>query len=331
MNLLEVKNLSINFISEGIELPAVSDLSFEVKTGEILAIVGESGCGKSVTCLSLSRLVPQPPGIYSSGEIIYKGGKGDIDVLKLTIAHLREFRRHCISYIFQEPSVSLNPVFKIGDQIAESINLRGNFHGDMKTEICRLLSDVGIPEPAQKIKAYPHELSGGMQQRAMIAMALAGNPKILVADEPTTALDVTIQAQILELLREIRKNTGMTIILVTHNLGIVAEMADRVVIMYAGHSVESADTRTILANPLHPYTQALLEAVPKLGHSKNEVLNTIKGNVPSPSNYPKGCRFIGRCPLAESLNTEDINRCAKIIPEWREIRKGHFCRCHFSK
>ncbi len=332
MAMLDVKDLSVDFLVEGRKLPAVSNASFSVEKGEILALVGESGCGKSVSCMALARLVPAPPGVYSSGSITFNHADRKYDVLKLDKKNLREFRRHRISYIFQEPSASLNPVFRVGDQIAESILLRGDTDDSIKVieETVSVLRQVGIPEPEQKMKCYPHELSGGMQQRIMIAMALASKPDLLVADEPTTALDVTIQAQILELLREIRNQTGMSIILVTHNLGIVADMADRVVVMYAGHVVETANAKTILVEPLHPYTRALISAVPKLRH-QSEKLATIPGNVPSPANYPKGCRFFGRCQLADSLTADKQELCISTVPEISEKRKGHFCRCHYSK
>lgn len=331
MSLLEVKNLSIDFQVEGKWLPAVDDLSFQVNQGEILAIVGESGCGKSVTCMSLARLLPEPPARYSSGEIALH----DKPVLSLNKKDLRELRRHNISYIFQEPSVSLNPVYRVGDQIAEAILLRHDAkEADVNGEIIQLLDQVGIPEPESRMQCYPHELSGGMQQRIMIAMALAGKPDLLVADEPTTALDVTIQAQILDLLGEIRKNSDMSIILVTHNLGIVADMAERVVVMYAGHAVESAPTAEILKSPKHPYTKALLSAVPKLG-SPDERLTTIPGMVPSPADLPKGCRFFGRCPIADKekpgCDIEIIKNCSENIPKWEKIAEGHYCRCHYWK
>jgi peptide/nickel transport system ATP-binding protein len=331
LNILDVKNLSIEFQVDGEWLPAVTDLSFHVKKGEILAIVGESGCGKSVTCMSLARLLPEPPARFSSGQIQLHGKS----VLTMGKKDLRNLRRHNISYIFQEPSVSLNPVFRVGDQIAEAVLLRKDAkEANVKAEIIALLNQVGIPEPETRMRCYPHELSGGMQQRIMIAMALAGKPDLLVADEPTTALDVTIQAQILDLLCEIRKASGMSIILVTHNLGIVADMAERVVVMYAGHAVEAATTTEILKKTQHPYTKALLSAVPRLG-SHGEKLTTIPGMVPSPANLPTGCRFFGRCPLANPENPECdkelIKLCAKKIPEWKEIKQGHYCRCHCSK
>ena len=324
MPILEVNNLSVEFKVDGRWLQTVNDVSFSVEKGEIVALVGESGCGKSVTCMSLARLLPEPPARYSAGEIILHGKS----VLNLKKKELREIRRHNIGYIFQEPSSSLNPVFRVGDQIAEAVLLRKDARTtDVKSEVIDLLKQVGIAAPEERINSYPHQLSGGMQQRIMIAMALAGKPDILVADEPTTALDVTIQAQILDLLREIREKRKMSIILVTHNLGIVADMADRVIVMYAGHMIESAPTDELLKNPVHPYTKALLSAVPKLGHS-NRKLTTIPGNVPSPANFPEGCRFFGRCELAEQ---KDTDRCRKEIPEWKEITKGHFCRCHFSQ
>ena len=332
MPIAEVKNLSIEFKVDGKWLPAVNDVSFSIDSGEILALVGESGCGKSVTCMSLARLLPEPPARYTSGEIILKGK----NVLNLKKRALRDLRRHDISYIFQEPSVSLNPVFKVGDQIAEAIYLRNDSNKtDVKAEVIDLLTQVGIPAPEERVNAYPHELSGGMQQRIMIAMALAGKPDILVADEPTTALDVTIQAQIIDLLCELRKKRNMAIILVTHNLGIVAEMADRVVVMYAGHTAESAKTDELITNPYHPYTKSLLSAVPKLGHS-NERLTTIPGTVPSPANFPKGCRFYGRCDLANKIKKENNEEllCENSVPDWKQMEnkeKGHFCRCHYSQ
>jgi oligopeptide/dipeptide ABC transporter ATP-binding protein len=323
MNVLEVENLSVEFDVEGRSLPAVSDVSFSVGEGEILAIVGESGCGKSVTCMSLARLLPEPPARFAGGSITLAGKS----VLDLNPKALRELRRDNISYIFQEPTASLNPVFKVGDQIAEAVELR-NDGADVKSEVIELMRQVGIPAPEKRCESYPHEMSGGMQQRVMIAMALAGKPDLLVADEPTTALDVTIQAQILDLLREIRESTGMSIILVTHNLGIVADMADKVVVMYAGHTVESGETRSVIDSPIHPYTQALLEAVPKLGDPV-DTLNTIPGVIPSIENYPKGCRFFERCALAAKKTKEESALCETKLPEWRETTEGRYKRCHY--
>ena len=328
MSIVDVHNLSIEFKVDGRWVPAVNNISFNVEKGEILALVGESGCGKSVTCMSLARLLPEPPARYVSGEILLH----DQSVLTLKNRALREIRRHNIGYIFQEPSASLNPVFKVGDQIAEAVLLRKDASSsNVRAEVIELLQQVGISDSEKRINSYPHQLSGGMQQRIMIAMALAGKPDVLVADEPTTALDVTIQAQILDLLSEIRQKRNMSIILVTHNLGIVADMADRVVVMYAGHTVESAETEELMKNPKHPYTQALLSAVPKLGHS-DEKLTTIPGSVPSPANYPNGCRFFGRCALAEKMmKSEPDLLCEKSVPDWIATKKGHFCRCHYSK
>ena len=331
MNVLEVDNLSVDFRIDGKEYPAVSNVSFSLKKGEILALVGESGCGKSVTCMSLTRLLPEPPAHYSLKSRIILQGKS---VLDLNNKGLRKVRRENVSYIFQEPSSSLNPVFRIDDQIAEAIRLRPDgAQVDVKKEILELLTKVGIPDPVKRMRCYPHELSGGMQQRVMIAMALAGKPDILIADEPTTALDVTIQAQILDLLKSIRDQDNMSIILVTHNLGIVADMADRVIVMYAGNTVEEALAKETIFNPLHPYTKALIDAVPKLGAGQCR-LTTIPGTVPSPDNYPAGCRFFGRCSLADEKKLEGndlINLCKSKIPEWKEIKKGHFCRCHYLK
>ena len=332
MKVLEVENLSVEFRVEGKTLPVVSQLSFSLDRGEILAIVGESGCGKSVSCMSLTRLLPEPPAFYSDESSIKIDGKS---ILNLNKKELRKVRRENVSYIFQEPSSSLNPVFRIDDQIAEAILLRNDGHSaDVKGEIIDLLTRVGIPDPEKRMNCYPHELSGGMQQRVMIAMALAGKPDILIADEPTTALDVTIQAQILDLLKQIRERDRMSIILVTHNLGIVADMADRVIVMYAGHSLESASAQEIIFNPRHPYTKALMNAVPKLGTAEKSRLETIPGTVPSPEDYAEGCRFSDRCPLLLEKEKENKNLrslCTEKVPEWKEIKKGHYCRCHCLK
>jgi len=331
MKILEVDNLSVEFRVEKKILPVVSNVSFSLEKGEILAIVGESGCGKSVTCMALTRLLPEPPAFYSEDSTIHIKNK---PILKLSKKQLRKVRQKNVSYIFQEPSVSLNPVFKVSDQIAEAILLRNDAQNpDVNNEIISLLSRVGIPDPEKRMHAYPHELSGGMQQRVMIAMALAGKPDILIADEPTTALDVTIQAQILDLLKHIRNKDSMSIILVTHNLGIVADMADRVIVMYAGHTLEEANSNEIIFNPQHPYTKALMNAVPKLGASEKSKLETIPGTVPSPEDYSTGCRFSDRCPiLANSVDNENLKHlCLNSVPKWTEIKKGHFCRCHCLK
>lgn len=326
INVIDIENLSIEFKVDGKWLPAVNNVSLSVKKGEILALVGESGCGKSVTCMALARLLPEPPARYVSGCISMDDGTAKKNILLMDKTELRKIRGGKIAYIFQEPSVSLNPVFRVGEQIAEAIMLHRTDVPDVKAEVVSLLRQVGIPEPESRIKCYPHEMSGGMQQRIMIAMALASKPELLIADEPTTALDVTIQAQILELLYKIGKETGMSIILVTHNLGIVSELADRVIVMYAGNMVEEAPVAELMENPVHPYTSALLSAVPKLGH-KAATLTTIPGSVPSPANFPKGCRFFGRCELCARLDEASQKKCEVEIPFWKEISPAHFCRC----
>jgi len=329
MKLLDVEDLSIDFKNADKWISVVSDVSFELKRGEIMALVGESGCGKSVTCMALTKLLPAPPARYSCASVKFRH-RGEIcNPLAISKRQLRKIRGGGIAYIFQEPSVTLNPVYRIGDQIAEAVMLHRPEISDVKSEVIEQLRRVGIPAPETRINSYPHELSGGMQQRVMIAMALACEPELLIADEPTTALDVTIQAQILELLKEIRDKRSMTILLVTHNLGIVSQMADRVVVMYAGHTVEAAPGRKIFARPRHPYTQALLNAVPKPGREGQE-LQTIPGNVPSPVNYPKGCRFYGRCEHCSSLPAEKQEICRTKIPQWQKIGEEHYCRCWYK-
>jgi oligopeptide/dipeptide ABC transporter ATP-binding protein len=318
MPLLEIKNLQIAFGSGDELLRAVDGVSFVLNEGETVCLVGESGCGKSVTALSIARLVPTPPAKYVGGEILLNGR----DVLKMDKNELRSIRGGVVSYVFQEPSASLNPVFRIGNQIKESLKL----HKPEKAtdaEVIRLLKLVGIPAPESRIRNYPFEMSGGMQQRVMIAMALASEPKLLVADEPTTALDVTIQAQILDLLRDLKQRLGMAILLITHNLGIVGDMADRVAVMYAGQIVELAPARELLRRPLHPYTRALMNSVPKLGSGETR-LTAIPGNVPRIGNFPPGCRFAPRCPIAKP-------ECSEKIPELLEVEPGRFVRCPFWK
>src|SRR3954471_16668908 len=293
MPLLEIKNLKLDFIAGDRSLRAVDDVSITINAGETVCLVGESGCGKSVTALSIARLVPTPPARYVGGEILLNGR----DVLKMAKTDLRGIRGGVVSYIFQDPSASLNPVFRIGNQIKESLKL----HRPEKAtdaEVIRLLKLVGIPAPESRIKDYPHQMSGGMQQRVMIAMALASEPKLLIADEPTTALDVTIQAQILDLLKDLKQRMNMSILLITHNLGIVGDIADRVAVMYAGQIVELAPARDLLKRPLHPYTKALMNSVPQL-NSQATRLTAIPGNVPRLGNFPPGCRFYPRCPSAQ--------------------------------
>ncbi|MBP5181799.1 MAG: ABC transporter ATP-binding protein, partial [Lentisphaeria bacterium] len=327
MPLLQVKDLSIGFLTDGKEVPTVSDVNFTLEKGECFAFVGESGCGKSVSCMALAKLLPMPPAVIQSGEVLLEKRSGEtVDVLKLSPRELRKIRGGEIAYIFQEPSMSLNPVFRVGDQIAESILLHRPETEEPYKEAEELLRQVGIPDPADRVKRYPHELSGGMQQRVMIAMALASHPSILVADEPTTALDVTIQAQILELLMELKKTLGMAVILVTHNFGLVAEIADHVAVMYAGRIVEKAKVDLLLHDPLHPYTKALLAAVPVLGGSRKR-LETIPGTVPLPAEVPPGCRFCGRCGLVPEKEEE---KCRENAPPLREILPGHSCACFFA-
>jgi peptide/nickel transport system ATP-binding protein/oligopeptide transport system ATP-binding protein len=316
MNLLEIKNLKMDFGAGADALRAVDGVSLTIGAGETVCLVGESGCGKTVTALSIARLVPMPPANYVGGEILLNGR----DVLKMSNGELRSIRGGMVSYVFQEPGASLNPVFRIGNQIKESLKL----HKPEKAtneEVIRLLKLVGIPAPESRIKNYPFEMSGGMQQRVMIAMALASEPKLLVADEPTTALDVTIQAQILELLHGLKQRLGMAILLITHNLGIVGDMADRVAVMYAGQIVELSPAKELLRRPLHPYTKALMNAVPKLAGGATR-LSAIPGNVPHIGNFPPGCRFAPRCPIAKP-------ECSDKIPELVEVEAGRWVRCPF--
>ena len=324
MALLTVKNLCIAF---GSRAPHVVDnVSFEVERGEILALVGESGCGKSISCLALTSLLPTPPARVSADAILFREGAEEIDLARVSARRLRKVRGGGIAYIFQEPSVSLNPVFRIGSQIAEVLELHRPEVTDRRAEVVELLKLVGIPAPETRVDAYPHELSGGMQQRVMTAMALAGNPKLLIADEPTTALDVTIQAQILELIDDLRRKRDMAVILVTHNLGIVAEKADRVAVMYAGNIVEYAATGQLLKHPSHPYTRALLKAVPHLG-GDGKRLSTIPGHVPSADDFAPGCRFSDRCERFETLSEAEREQCRNCIPGRTEPENGHFVRC----
>lgn len=315
--LLEIKNLKLDFVSNGTALRAVDDLSVTIEPGETVALVGESGCGKSITALSIARLIPTPPARYADGEILLNGR----DVLKMPPADLRVIRGGTVSYVFQEPAASLNPVMRIGAQIKESLKLHRPQHAT-QDEVNRLLQIVGIPAPELRAKEYPFQLSGGMQQRVMIAIALASEPKLLVADEPTTALDVTIQAQILELLGNLKQRLGMSILLITHNLAIVGDMADRVAVMYAGQIVELAPARVLLSRPLHPYTKALIASVPALNADARR-LPAIPGSVPRIGNFPVGCRFYPRCPTAQP-------ECATRLPELVEREPRHWVRCLYE-
>jgi oligopeptide/dipeptide ABC transporter ATP-binding protein len=317
MALLEINGLQLEFGRGEHALRALDGVSLSLEAGETLCLVGESGSGKSITALSIARLLPSPPAHYVGGQI-FVGGR---DTLKMSAAELRGIRGGTVSYVFQEPSASLNPVFRIGSQIKEALKLhRPGSATD--AEVIRLLKTVGIPEPETRVHSYPHELSGGMQQRVMIAMALASHPKLLVADEPTTALDVTIQAQIMELLRSLKQQFGMTILLITHNLGLVGELADRAAVMYAGQIVESGPAKELLNNPLHPYTRALIDSVPEIGAVAAR-LKSIPGAVPRLGAFPSGCRFHPRCPIARPA-------CAQTEMELLEPQPGREVRCPYS-
>ena len=314
--LLRVEDLRTYFNSGPRPVKAVDGVHFTVGRGATVALVGESGCGKSVTALSLARLVPQPPGWYAGGRILYEGR----DVLAMDEAALRDLRGREISYVFQEPAESLNPVFRVGHQVAEAIRLHRR-DADVREEVVRLFWLVGLPEPEQRRHAYPHELSGGMQQRVMIAMALACRPKLLVADEPTTALDVTIQAQIIDLLDTLQRQLGMAVLLITHNLGLVADIAHRTCVMYAGRIVESGPTAELLTDPKHPYTRGLLDAVPRLEEARGR-LKGIEGQVPNPAALPPGCPFHPRCPKRQA-------RCEREEPGVESPGPDRSVRCHF--
>jgi peptide/nickel transport system ATP-binding protein len=318
VTLLEIKDLKMDFGRNAEALRAIDGISLTINAGESVCLVGESGCGKTVTALSIGKLVPTPPANYVDGEILLNGR----DVLKMSRPELQKIRGGVVGYIFQEPGAALNPVFRVGNQIKESLKLHRPEKAN-DTEVIRLLKLVGIPAPESRIRNYPFEMSGGMQQRIMIAMALASEPKLLVADEPTTALDVTIQAQILDLLRELKKRLAMAILLITHNLGIVGDMADRVAVMYAGQIVELAPARELLQRPFHPYTKALMGSVPKLQGGADR-LSAIPGNVPRIGNFPPGCRFYPRCPSARP-------ECANKLPELTEIEPGRWSRCLYAK
>ncbi|HEY3581964.1 MAG TPA: ABC transporter ATP-binding protein [Pyrinomonadaceae bacterium] len=318
-HLLEVKNLRTHFPTRAGLVRAVDDVSFYLDRGELLGLVGESGCGKSMTALSIMRLI-SPPGKIVDGEIFFDGK----DLLKLSDAEMREMRGDDIALIFQDPMTSLNPVFTVGEQIAEALRLhRKMSHKDARAATIEAMREVAIPDPARRINDYPHQLSGGMRQRVMIAMALACNPKLLIADEPTTALDVTIQAQILELLNELRKQRELAVLLITHDLGVVAEVADRVAVMYTGRIVEESPVDELFARPKHPYTEGLLRSVPKLTGDdviKKERLETIEGVVPSPTDLPPGCHFAPRCP-------HRMPRCTEGAIPLYQLEGGVDVRC----
>jgi oligopeptide/dipeptide ABC transporter ATP-binding protein len=319
--LLRIDNLSIEFDTGRAPVKAVNESNLSIFPGQTAALVGESGCGKSVTAMSILRLLPTPPAKYAGGRILFEGR----DLLKLSEREMRQVRGRDIAMIFQEPMTSLNPVFTIGNQIAEAVTLHQHVNGREAMKIAeKALSDVGINDANRRLAEYPHQMSGGMRQRIMIAMALACKPKLLIADEPTTALDVTIQAQILELLRKLQHDTGMSILLITHDLGVVAEQADTVSVMYASRIVEAADVEPLFDRPSHPYTQGLLRSVPKLG-VKTHRLETIPGTVPSPANFPTGCKFHNRCPAMAGDPT-----CANVEPALKEVHLRHWAACHHT-
>ncbi len=318
--LLEVNNLQTYFYTSSGVVKSVDGVSFSLDKGETLGIVGESGSGKSVTASSIMRLVPSPPGKIVGGDIIFDGK----DVLGLSQKELLDLRGKDIAMIFQDPMTALNPVFTIGQQISEAILIhRKMSKGDAKTLAIKALETVGIPDAESRYKNYPFEFSGGMRQRAMIAMAIACNPKLLIADEPTTALDVTIQAQVLELMKDLQKELNTSILIITHDLGVIWEMADYVMVMYAGKTVEYTDTINLYKNPRHPYTWGLLDSIPKRSSEKNEPLNTIEGNPPDLRNTGIGCNFAGRCPYAKDI-------CSKKQPPLIELEPNHFVACHFQ-
>ena len=322
MALLEVENLQTHFRTPDGVNRAVDGVSFYVEEGETLAIVGESGCGKSVTAMSILRLIPEPPGKIA-GAIRLEG----CDLMTLDDRAMRAIRGNAISMIFQEPMTSLNPVLSIGRQLGETLRLhQGLDHKSAQARAADMLNLVGISEPGRRLREYPHQMSGGMRQRVMIAMALACNPKLLIADEPTTALDVTIQAQILDLMAELKRRIGAAIVLITHDLGVVAEVAERVMVMYAGRKVEEASAAALFRAPRHPYTQGLLGAVPKLGSSLTGAetrLAEIPGTVPSLKQRIVGCVFAGRCPRATEL-------CRQVAPALELKAPGHLAACHYA-
>lgn len=315
-NLLEIKNLRTHFFTEDGVVPAVDGVDFELRPGQTLGIVGESGCGKSVTAISILRLVPNPPGRIVGGEILFDGK----DLVKASQSEMNEIRGNDIAMIFQEPMTSLNPVFTIGRQITEAIQLHQKLDKRAARERCiEMLKLVGIPRAEEAIDEYPHQFSGGMRQRAMIAMALSCNPKLLIADEPTTALDVTIQAQIIELMKELKEKLNTAIMLITHDLGVVAEMSDHVIVMYAGRVVEEANVFDLFKEPKHPYTVGLMKSKPSLD-SNTERLEVITGAVPNPLNMPSGCAFHPRCP-----HVMDI--CRVEMPHLIKSENGRKVRC----
>ena len=319
--ILSIESFSAGFRRKTEVLRAIDNISFSLHRGETLGIVGESGCGKSVTALSIMRLLPVPAGEYLSGRILYKG----TDILQMNKKELSEIRGSRIAMIFQEPMTALNPVQTAGKQLAEVFHLhkKGMTKNEIYNESVQLLKRVGIPEPEQRLNEYPHQLSGGMRQRVMIAMALACSPDILIADEPTTALDVTIQAQILDLIKSLQAETGMSVIFITHDLGVIAGLCDNVIVMYAGRIAESGSVDSIFNSPLHPYTRGLLDSLPKFEYKRKSRLQSIEGMVPSLADYPEGCRFQNRCRFV-------FSRCYEKHPEAVYNGDNHIVYCYKS-
>ncbi len=328
--LLEVKNLKTYFYTDDGIAKAVDDVTFDLDSGETLGLVGESGCGKSVSALSIMRLIPDPPGKIVGGEILFKGK----DLVKITDDEMQDIRGNDIAMIFQEPMTSLNPVFSCGYQIDEAVILHQKVSKEeARNRSIEMLRLVGIPAPEQRYREYPHQLSGGLRQRVMIAMALSCNPEILIADEPTTALDVTVQAQILELIRKLQDELGMGVIMITHDLGVIAEITKRVAVMYASKVAEYSNSEEIFYNPKHPYTLGLLNSIPKLnkGHDR---LATIEGNVPAATNYPTGCHFCTRCKYVDSKLYTSDSKCWNIEPPLEQVSGSgtmHTVACHYWK
>jgi oligopeptide/dipeptide ABC transporter ATP-binding protein len=316
--LLDIQNLKTYFFVRGKVAKAVDDVSFSVRSGQTIGLVGESGCGKSVTAHSIIQLIPEPPGKIVGGKIFFDG----IDLLDLSERQMRRIRGNRVSMIFQEPMTSLNPVFTVGEQVGEVIRLHQHFsRKETLRRVVEIFQLVGIPAPQKRLSDYPHQMSGGMRQRVMIAMALACNPKLMIADEPTTALDVTIQAQILDLMNKLKDETGAAILFITHDLGVIAEMAQHVVVMYAGKMMEYADVETLFAGPKHPYTVGLMQSIPVLGRKTQDGrLSTIKGVVPSLFNLPGGCLFSDRCP-------DVFDDCHRIEPDMYGVGNNHTARC----
>ena len=317
-HLLDIQNLKTYFSVRGQTAKAVDDIDLTIRPGQTLGLVGESGCGKSVTAHSIIQLIPHPPGKIVGGKIFFEGD----NLLDYSEARMRKIRGNRISMIFQEPMTSLNPVFTVGNQVAEVIRLhQGLSRKDTQKRVIEMFQLVGIPAPEARLTDYPHQMSGGMRQRVMIAMALACSPRLMIADEPTTALDVTIQAQILDLMNKLKEETGAAILFITHDLGVVAEMAQHVAVMYAGKMVEFADVNTLFSNPNHPYTIGLLESIPTVGRKTSDgKLSTISGTVPSLYNLPQGCLFSDRCPDA-------FGDCRSIEPQMYNVGKNHIARC----